>query len=53
MSEITAINEKFFVSAIMDLYNREVIAFKVSYSPNMDLIEQTIRAAMETRGLKT
>lgn len=53
MSEISVYNDKFFVSAMMDLYNREVIALQISDSPNMDLIEKTILAAKESRGLNS
>ena len=42
---------KFFISAIMDLHNREVIAFSMSLHPDAALVEHTVRAAMEKRGL--
>ena len=51
MSEITVKHVKFFVSALMDLHNREIISFVISASPNLDLIEETIRTAMANRGL--
>lgn len=51
MSELIVKNVKFYISALMDLYNREIIAFVVSDSPNTALIDETIRTAMETRGL--
>lgn len=51
MTELVVKNVKLFISAIMDLHNREIIAFVVSDSPNMDLIEKTVRTAMQTRGL--
>jgi putative transposase len=51
MSELVVKNVKFYFSAIMDLYNREIIAFVISDSPNLKLIEDTLYMAMETRGL--
>lgn len=51
LSEITVRADKFFISAIMDLYNREIIAFQVSDSPDASLVEATIRQALENRGL--
>jgi putative transposase len=38
---------------LMDLFNREVIALKISSSPNQELIKATIEAAKKTRKLKT
>ncbi|MDJ0331779.1 IS3 family transposase [Planococcus sp. S3-L1] len=52
LSEITVRAEKFFISAIMDLYNREIIAFQVSDSPDALLVEAMILQALETRELK-
>ncbi|WP_370569616.1 IS3 family transposase [Sporosarcina sp. BP05] len=51
MSELVVNKVKFYFSAIMDLYNREIIAFVISDSPNLKLIEDTLYAAMETRSL--
>ena len=34
----------------MEIYNREINCFVISESPNMDLIEKTVRTAMKTRG---
>ncbi|HLG26387.1 MAG TPA: IS3 family transposase [Paenisporosarcina sp.] len=52
LSEIKVRAEKFYISVIMDLYNREIIAFQVSNSPDASLVEATILQALETRGLK-
>lgn len=52
MTELIVKDVKFYISAIMDLYNREIISFVVSSSPNTDLIKETIHLAMKTRGLK-
>ncbi|WP_243835791.1 IS3 family transposase [Sporosarcina pasteurii] len=51
ISELVVNNVKLFISAIMDLHNREIISIVISYSPNMDFIEKTIRTAMQARGL--
>lgn len=51
MSELVIKDVKFFFSAILDLYNREVISFVISDSPNVNLIEETIREAMKKRNL--
>lgn len=51
LSELTVKEVKFFVSAIIDLHNREVVGFAVSTHPNADLVEVTVRQAMRARGL--
>ncbi|WP_391209910.1 IS3 family transposase [Psychrobacillus sp. L4] len=51
LSEITVEEEKFYVSAIMDLCNREIIAFEMSDSPTANLVETTVKQAMKTRKL--
>ncbi|WP_264158181.1 IS3 family transposase [Psychrobacillus glaciei] len=51
LSEITVEEEKFYVSAIMYLCNREIIAFKMSDSPTAALVEATVKQAMKTREL--
>lgn len=51
MSEITVEGDKFYVSAIMDLCDRQIIAFKMSESPNAALVEATIKQAIKTREL--
>lgn len=53
MTEIWVENRKFYISALMDLFNREIIAFEISDSPNLQLIEDTIKAARRKRKLKT
>ncbi|WP_227937657.1 hypothetical protein [Alkalihalobacillus deserti] len=45
MTEIQIKNEKFYISAIIDLFNREVIAFEISSSPNQELIKATVEVA--------
>lgn len=53
MTEVQIDNKKIYVSALMDLFNREVIAFETSLSPNQELIRATIEAACKRRKLKT
>jgi putative transposase len=51
LSELIVKDVKFFISAIMDLHNREIVGFAVSTHPNADLVEETVLQAMEKRGL--
>jgi putative transposase len=53
MTEVLMGQEKLYISAVMDLFNREVIAFEMSSSPNKDLIKATIKAAQKKRKLDT
>jgi putative transposase len=53
MTEVQVKDKKVYISALMDLFNREVIALEVSSSPNQDLIKATIEAAQKKRKLKT
>jgi putative transposase len=52
MTEVIHRGEKLYISALMDLFNREIIAFKIGFSPNKQLIEDTIKAAQKKRKLK-
>lgn len=51
MTELNVLNKKLYISALMDLYNREIISFVIGDSPNQALITQTIREAMKQRNL--
>lgn len=51
MSEMVIKDVKFYFSAIMDLFNREIIAFVISDSPNLKLIKDSLYTAMKNRGL--
>lgn len=53
MTEIIVSGAKFYNSTIIDLFNREVIAFEVSTSPDLELIERTLESARKERRLKT
>lgn len=51
VTEITMGTDKLYISAMMDLFNREVISLEMSTSPNLDLMEKTISRAQEYRQL--
>ena len=51
MTEIVIDHNKFYASALMDLFNREILAFEISDSPNTALICETIRSAQRKRKL--
>lgn len=53
MTEVLMGQEKLYISAVMDLFNREVIAFEMGSSPNKELIKATIKAAQKKRKLDT
>lgn len=53
MTELIVENQKIYISALMDLFNREIIAFEVSDSPNLQLIKETVEAAQRHRKLET
>lgn len=52
MTEVITGNEKRYISAILDLFNREVIAFEIGPSPNTKLVEATVRKAQKKRRLQ-
>lgn len=45
-------HEKFFVSAIMDLYDRNPIGVVIGRTSNNEMMEESIRKAMKERNLK-
>ena len=51
VTEITFGDTKIYVSALMDLFNREPIGFQVGFHSNTAMMEATIRQAMEARQL--
>lgn len=53
MTEILVDGRKFYISALIDLFNRELLSLKVSSSPNQELIKATIEAAQKRRRLKS
>jgi putative transposase len=53
LSEIKAEGAKLYISAIVDLFNRELIAVAVGSRPSYELVEATLSMAMKERGLET
>lgn len=53
MTEVLVEGKKFYISALMDLFNRELLALQVSSSPNKELINATIKSAQKRRKLKS
>ena len=53
LSEIKVEGAKLFISALVDLFNRELIAVAVGSRPSYDLVEATISMAMKERGLQS
>jgi putative transposase len=53
MTEYLVEDRKFYISAMLDLFNGEVIALQVSSSPNQELIKDTVEAARKRRKLKS
>lgn len=51
VTEITFCDTKIYVSALMDLFNREPIGFQVGFHSDTAMMEATIRQAMEARQL--
>lgn len=52
VTEITYNETKVYISALMDLFNRDPISIVISRSPNNEMMEETIRQAMKERNLK-
>jgi putative transposase len=53
LSEFKAEGAKLFISAIVDLFNRELIALPVGSRPSYELVEATIVMAMKERDLQS
>jgi putative transposase len=53
MTEVLVEGKKYYISALLDLFNRELLALQVSFSPNQELIKATIEAAQKRRKLKS
>lgn len=51
VTEVTVEQEKFYISALMDLFNREVIALEISSTNSFELVKATIEAAKKKRKL--
>jgi len=53
LTEIWIGTRKFYISAILDLFNNEIVASIEGSSPNQELVAATVRKAMKARKLKT
>lgn len=53
LSEIKVEGAKLFISAIVDLFNRDLIGMAVGSRPIYELVEATIDMAMDERGLQS
>ena len=53
MTEVLVEGKKYYISALMDLFNRELLALQVSSNPNQELIKATIEAAKKRRKLES
>lgn len=53
ITEVLVEDKKFYISALMDLFNRELLSLQVSSSPNKELIKATVEAAQKRRKLKS
>lgn len=51
VTEITFWDTKIYVSALMDFFNREPIAFQVRFHSDTAMMEASIRQAMQARQL--
>jgi putative transposase len=51
VTEVLVDSRKLYISAVMDLFNREIVALQVSSSPNAQLIKQTLLEAKKNRKL--
>jgi len=52
VTEITHGENKIYISALMDLFNRDPIGIVISRNPNKEMMEETIRKAMKARDLQ-
>ena len=47
VTEFSVCNEKVYLSPIMDLYNREIISYSISLSPNLEQIREMLNGLFE------
>ena len=52
MTEVLVEDKKYYISALMDLFNRELLALQVSSSPNQELIKATIESCSKKKKIK-
>lgn len=53
LTEFAYFNQKFYGCAILDLFDRQVVAFCLSDRPNALLVKETVQAAMANRQMTT
>lgn len=53
ITEFKVMNQTLYLSAIQDLYNNEIIAYKLGPENNIALVEATLREAAKKRGTDT
>ena len=53
LTEFAYFNQKFYGCAILDLFDRQVVAFHLSDRPNALLVEETVLEAMANRQLES
>ncbi|WKA57808.1 DDE-type integrase/transposase/recombinase [Planococcus shenhongbingii] len=53
LTEFAYFNQKFYDCAILDLFDRQVVVFRLSDRPNASLVEEAVRTAMENRQLES
>ena len=47
VSQFNVADEKVYLSPVMDLYNREIIAYSISKSPNLEQIREMLKGLFE------
>ena len=47
ITEFSVCNDKIYLSPIMDLYNREIVSYSISLSPNYNQIKEMLAGAFE------
>ncbi len=38
--------QKIYISAVLDLFSREIVGYEVSKSPNFELVQQSFKKAL-------
>lgn len=51
LTEFNYLNTKFYGCAIVDLFDRQVVGFRLSLNPDALLVSETVLAAVESRGV--
>lgn len=53
VTEFHLLGEKIYLSPIMDLFNREILSYSISSSPNMKMIDEMLEGLYCTRNIET